>query len=301
MMNITVRQLEAVTAVAERGSFTRAAAALGITQPALSQQIRDLETALGIRLFDRTTRRVEPTRAGTEFIVTAGKVLGDLRLALTNAADLASRARGRLAIAAPPLLASTVLPQAIATFRRANPGIEIAVFDLAPDRVVARVASGEADLGIGTFSPDEPGMSVSVIARDRMMLFEPANAPGNPGPLAWSDLAGLTHIMLTRESALRFMVDHGLATAGVTVRPAFEVTQITTVLSMIEAGLGVAVLPAYARLVGHGATIRMRPLIAPELTRDIGILKATDRSLPPGADAFIRTLSRRITAASEGL
>lgn len=298
-MNITIRQLEAAAAVAEHGSFTRAATALGMTQPALSQQIRELEALLRIRLFDRTTRRVVPTKAGAEFIVTAVKVLADLGRAVSHAADLANRARGRLAVAAPPLLASTVLPAVIAAFSRMHPGIEVALFDVAPDRVMARVASGEADLGIGTFPTDGQGLIFSPIARDRLMLFERDDGAPAP-PCRWEDLSSHAHIALTRESALRFTVDHGFAMAGQTMRPAFEVTQIATALSMVAEGLGVAVLPAFARLIGPASGIRSRALIAPELTRDIGTLRAADRSLPPGADDFLRILARRIISAAEG-
>ena len=294
-MNISLKQLEAIVTVADRGNFTRAAAALGTTQPALSLQVRELEDELGLRLFDRTTRRVEPTRAGVEFIIAARKMLGDLRLAVSNAADLANRQRGRIAIAAPPLLASAVLPRVIATFGKLHPGIEITVWDVASDRIVEKVMSGEADLGLGTFTLREPSLSATTLVRDRLMLFCPAGSPLAQGaPQSWASVADEPQIMLTRESGLRFLVDHGFELVGRSLKPAFEVSQIGTALAMVEAGLGVAILPAYAGLIAEQRRVVTYALEDPVLTREISIIRSQDRSIQPGADEFCRILARQV-------
>src|SRR5580692_5033636 len=124
-MNITIRQIQCFLQVATLGSFTRAAEKMHTMQPALSQQIRDLETELGIRLFDRTTRRVELTEGGAEFRNIAAKIIEDLESATRHAHELAERKRGRVIVAAPPLLASAVVPRAIVDFRNKYPGIEV--------------------------------------------------------------------------------------------------------------------------------------------------------------------------------
>ena len=120
-MNITIRQIQSFLNVADLGSFTRAAEKMHTMQPALSQQVRDLESELGIRLFDRTTRRVELTEGGAEFRNIATKIIDDLEAAARNAHELAERKRGRVIVAAPPLLASAVVPRAIADFRNKYP------------------------------------------------------------------------------------------------------------------------------------------------------------------------------------
>jgi len=109
-MNITIRQIQSFLNVADLGSFTRAAEKMHTMQPALSQQVRDLESELGIRLFDRTTRRVELTEGGAEFRNIAAKIIEDLEAAARNAHELAERKRGRVIIAAPPLLAAAIVP-----------------------------------------------------------------------------------------------------------------------------------------------------------------------------------------------
>src|SRR4051812_23779186 len=149
-MNVTFRQLQAFAAVAAAGSFTRAAERLHVTQSAVSVLIRELEADLGIRLFDRTTRRVEITEAGIDFRAGAEKLIADMEHAVRHTHDLVERKRGRITVAAPPLLAAAFLPRTIQAFQRAYPGIRVALIDVPTDQIVSRVKSGEADLGVGT-------------------------------------------------------------------------------------------------------------------------------------------------------
>lgn len=297
VMNITVRQLQGVIAVAERGNFSRAAEALGTTQPALSLQIRELEETIGLRLFDRTTRRVEPTRAGQDFIRAIGKILGDLDLAVARVSEIASRRRGRISIAAPPLLASVILPQTIAKFRAIHPGIEIALADLPTDRIVERVIGGEADLGLGTFTTRDPALTSQALISDSLTLFvAPGDSLAGDAPLEWRALRETPLVTLTKESGIRFLVDHGCESAGFAPHIVQEVTQIATVLALVEAGLGAAVLPTYALAVARGMKLVARPLIAPVVKREISLVRSLERSLPPGADDFIRILTRQVQA-----
>jgi len=165
-MNISIRQIQAFLQVAALGSFTRAAEKLHTMQPALSQQVRDLEAELGIRLFDRTTRRVELTEGGAEFRNIAAKVIEDLEAAARNAHDLAERKRGRVVIAAPPLLAAAVVPKAIVGFREQYPGLSVRLIDARSDQIVELVRTGQVDCGIGTFHAGEESIRFHV-ARTR--------------------------------------------------------------------------------------------------------------------------------------
>ncbi len=295
IMNITVKQLEAAVTVAERGNFTRAAEVLGTTQPALSLQIRELEEALGLRLFDRTTRRVEPTRAGMEFVRSVKKILGDLDHAVSKTAEIANRQRGRISIAAPPLLAAVVLPATIRQFRAEFPGIDIVLADVSSDKIVERVMTGEADLGLGTFVTREPALTSMPLLKDALTLFYPTGSPfAGEGPIAWGQLKDALHITLSRESGIRFLVDHGCELAGFTARIAHEVTQMSTALALVEAGLGVSILPTYAFAIARQLNVGARPLIDPVLTREISLVRSSERSVPPGADVFSRMLGRQV-------
>ena len=150
-LNVTIRQIQAFLAVAELGSFTRAAERLHAAQPALSLLLRQLEDELGARLLDRTTRRVELTEAGREFKNSADRILDELHHAARSARDHAARRRGRISIVAPPLLAAVLLPDAIA--ESARPSRHRDQADRSADRqIVDLVRSGR---GVGTFAVDE--------------------------------------------------------------------------------------------------------------------------------------------------
>ncbi|MBL8808383.1 MAG: LysR family transcriptional regulator [Rhodospirillales bacterium] len=285
-MNIDIRHLRAFQAVAETGAFRRAAERLRMSQPALSAQIRDLEREVGVVLFDRTTRRVELTGAGREFLPQAAKLLGDLEAALRGLTDLAQHRRGHVAVACAPLLASVMLPELIATFLAAHPGIRISLIDARTDQIVDKVRSGEADLGIGTFADAEPGIARTRLFRDELLLFVPRRAPAPRRAATWAEIADEPLVALTRESGLRALVEMGFGTLGRPARPAYEVAQVTTAVALVEAGLGVAVLPAAARAIAHDRRVTLRALGQPRVARDVSLIVASGRSPTPAAQAF---------------
>lgn len=292
-MKPSLRQLECFQAVADLGSFSRAAERLNTTQPALSQAIRDLETGLGARLFDRTTRRVELTEAGRAFAPAALSALTEIDRAVSNVQDLASLRRGTLRIAAPPLLAGAALPAVIRETAALHPDLTLRIEDLGTDAIVGRVRSGEADLGLGTFHAGEDGVVLTPVLRDRLVAFVAADHPLAAGAeLPWAMLSGQPQVALTRESGLRLLAEVGFESAGLPFRPALEVHQIHTVLSLVEQAGLIAVLPAYAAAAIHGRAIVTRPLGAPEIAREISLLRARDRAPSPAHVAVAAILTR---------
>lgn len=294
-MNLTLRQLQAFLAVADLNSFTRAAARMRMAQPALSLLIRELEASLGVRLFDRTTRRIELTEAGREFRASVSRIIDDLEHAARNIGDLRERNRGRVTIAAPPLLAAAMLPEAIAEFRRGYPGIAIAIVDTRTDLIVQRARTAEVDCGIGTFPQDEDGIVYTRVAADRLMLFCPAdNALSRSRRIAWRELEGRPVIALTRDSGIRLLTEAVFESIGQSLRPAFEVSEVNTALGLVRAGLGLAVLPAYAQALASFQNLAARPLIRPSVTRDISIIAPLGRSLSPATEVFTRFLRTNV-------
>jgi DNA-binding transcriptional LysR family regulator len=287
-MNVELRHLRGFLAVAEAGAFRRAAERLRISQPALSALIRDLERQIGVTLFDRTTRRVEMTQAGREFLPQAEKLLADLDGTLRGLTDLAQHRRGQVTVACAPLLASVMLPDLIAAFVRAFPGMRVSLIDAATDRIVDKVRGGEADLGIGTFAPGETGIARTRLLRDTMMLFAPADGRKQSRTAKWVEIADAPLIALTRESGLRALVETGFGALGRPARPAYEVSHVTTAVALVEAGLGVAVLPAIARAIAHERRVTLRELRDPQVGRDISLIAAAGRSLTPAAAAFAK-------------
>ncbi|MCA1299477.1 LysR family transcriptional regulator [Stappia indica] len=292
-MKVTLRQIECFLAVAEFGNFSRASRRMNLAQPALSQAIRDLEAELATRLFDRTTRRVELTEAGREFRASAQKIYEDLELAVQSVHELAERKRGRIRIAAPPLLAAVVLPQAIADFHRRHPGISVELADVGTEQILDSVRSGRADCGLGTFSPAEDGIERVPLSRDSLMLFcDQKSAFNGAASVNWRDLAGQPLITLTRDSGIRLLVEVGFETAEVPLKPAYEVSQITTAIALVEAGLGIAVLPTYALAAAQYRKVSGKLLTGPSISREVVMIHATGRSVSPAVSAFAAVLRR---------
>jgi DNA-binding transcriptional LysR family regulator len=299
-MNITLRQIQAFRTVAEFGSFTRAAERLNLAQPALSLSIRELERELNLKLFDRTTRRVELTSAGREFLLSADKLLADLDRAVRNAQDLSERKRGRIVVAAPPLLAAMIVPTAIAEYSKAFPGIDVGLIDArVGDQILDRLRGGEADLAIGTFDERADGIRRETLAQDSLALFcAPSSPLAKKRRLRWSDLRDHKLIMLTRDSSIRVLTERTLAQNGHDAgKPLYEVSQMTTAVMLAEAGLGVTVLPAYAWSFARGREIVSRPLIEPQVMRDVYLIQPESRSLSPAAEGFARVLRTHTRAA----
>lgn len=287
-MNVELRHLRGFMAVAEAGAFRRAAERLRISQPALSALIRDLEQQVGVSLFDRTTRRVEMTQAGREFMPQAEKLLADIDTSLRGLTDLAQRRKGHVAVACAPLLASVLLPGLIAAFTRAYPGVRVSLIDAGTDMIVDKVRGGEADLGIGTFAAGEAGISQTRLMHDTLMVFAPAAETGGRKrrSTTWAEIADAPLIALTRESGLRALVEMGFGGLGRPARPAYEVSHVTTAVALVEAGLGIAVLPAIARKIAHDRRVALKELRGPQVGRDISLIAAAGRSLTPAAAAF---------------
>lgn len=290
-MRVAIKQIEAFLAVAEYKSFSAAARHIGVAQPALSTTIRDLETELGVRLLDRTTRRVELTQAGEEFRISTSKILEDLGHAVQNTRDLAARRRGRIRIAAPPLLSSTIVPWAIAAFQREYPGITVELLDAPAQDIRAEVLSNNADCGLGTFSAHEEGIERTVLMRDSLALFMPSGHPlAANAYVRWEDMANLPLIAMARSSGIRRLMEVGAESASQVLRPKFEASLVTTALAFVGAGLGVAVLPTYALSRADQIDLVARPLVDPTVSRDLCLIRASGKSLSPAVSSFITAL-----------
>ncbi len=290
-MSVTFRQLEALIAVAETRNFTRASEKLRMAQPMVSSLIQDLETELGFRLFDRTTRRVELTEAATEFLQDARRLTGDIQGAIRRARDVGARRRGHITVGAPPLLAAVLLPQVIGAFAQSSPGISVTLVDRSVSVIYDLLRAGEINLAVGTFRRNEDGIARIPLVSYRLALVCRADHPlaANLHP-RWSNLAGAPLLALRRGNGIREQVERGHAAAGLDAAPAFELDQITTILSMVEAGFGITVLPLYALTVIPKNSLVARPLADPPVTREIDVAHRDDRSLSPGAADFVRLL-----------
>ncbi|MEZ2410137.1 DNA-binding transcriptional LysR family regulator [Bosea sp. OAE752] len=287
-MNFDVRQLRAFIAVAEHGSFTRAAAALNLSQPALTVQVRALEEALGLRLFDRNTRNVALTRLGRELLPELQRVLRELEALLDKTRQLARMAGGMVRIAVLPSFASSLLPDVIARFRAQHPEIGFALRDVVASGVTALTLAEEVDLGItgGPFEDAELELMLSSV--DRMHAVFPSGHTLDDGTSpSLAAVARHPLVLMSRATSVRAVVDAAVAAEGLVAEVAAEATYMSTAVGMVRAGMGIAILPETAMEIKALPMLRSAPIDDPRLARSISVIKRRGRTLPPASAAFL--------------
>jgi LysR family carnitine catabolism transcriptional activator len=290
-MNFNLSQLRAFVAVARAASFTRAAALLHLSQPALSVRIRSLEAVLGLRLLDRNTRAVRMTAVGRELLPVFERVLADIRAVAENARELAAGGRGTVRVAALPSVCTRLLPAAIASLRASHPGITVQLHDLVARRIVGALLAEEADVGIGTFERNEAGLEVSPLFEDRMVAVFPARHPLRAKRrVTLAELARWPLVSMDTQSSVRALVNRALAAQRIAAAPAFEVTYMSTALALVQARLGVAILPATAFELGTVRGLESRPIAGAHMRRRIGVAHKAGRSPAPAAATFVAVL-----------
>jgi LysR family carnitine catabolism transcriptional activator len=286
-VNVTVRQLRAFAALAGVGSFTRAAEALHVTQPALSSQIRELEGALGVRLFDRSTRAVVLTTTGRELLPIADQILAGLDGLVSHASGVAARRIGRVSVAALPSIAATLFPEAIVRFRARHPGIGVALQDALAGGVADRVRDGLVDFGVSGAIVSDPNLSFESLGTDRMLAALPAGHPlARSRRMRLAELLEQPLILMNRDSSVRVIVDRAAAALGHVIVPAFETAFMSTATSLVRAGLGVTLLPASSSGFAELSGLVLRPVEDASLARPIGLVHRVGRSLSPAAELF---------------
>ena len=286
-MNITLRQLRAFIAVARTGSFTLAAESLFVTQSALSGLIKELEQSLGVRLFDRSTRRIQLSDIGREIFPLIDKTLLDLDGVLEEVANLKALKKGLVRVAAPQLMASTLLPEVIAAYRAARPEIDIRLVDCAVESVVSRVFSGEVDLGIGPErDPNSDIQAEELFTLPFHAVFPPAHPLAARQEIRWAELVGYPLITLEGQFTERLSMDLHDGVRELDLAPQATVTFMSTALSMVSAGLGVTICIPYAASLVRLHGLQMRPLVAPVVPRRFYVFTRNGRSLTPAAQSF---------------
>lgn len=295
-MSITLRQLRAFAAAVETGSFGRAARALHLSQPALTVQIRGLEQALGLQLFDRSARGVQPTEAGRDFAAAFGRVLAELDGLVAEARDRAARRSGTVPLAVLPSVAATLLPPVLERLRRQHPGIRVLVRDAVAGRVAAQVRSGEAELGIGTLPAPDPALWAEPLFEDELLaVLPPGHALAAARQLTPAMLAAQPLVLTDPASSLRALAEQAFAEAGETLRPACEVTYMSTAMALVRAGIGIGILPSTAPELRQPPLLETRPILAGAMRRRLLLLSRAGASLSPAAEA----LARQLRAAAE--
>lgn len=296
-LNLSTRQIKALMALAEQCNFTRAAQQCHLSQSAFSTLIRTLEDAIGVRLFDRNTRNVELTPEGRLFLAAATRVMEDLRLALEDLGEHAARRRGRVAVAALPSLAAGWMPDVLAEFRAAYPGIELDVSDVLSEPCVEYVRSGRVDFSLAAIRSGAPELQTDFFCEDNFHLVCRRDHPlARRRRPQLAELAAEPFIHLARSSSVRQHIEAAIYPSK--MNHVMELEQLSTVAGMVRAGLGITVVPALTLFHFDMPELATQPIETPGLHREIFVIRRRDRSLSVAAQTLLGFLVLRKPAVA---
>jgi DNA-binding transcriptional LysR family regulator len=297
LINVSPADLEAFLAVAESGSFSRSAARLGLSQPAVSARIKHLEDVLGVTLFHRTSRRVAISESGERLRVRLERTMGELRRLLDEFDAEASLRKGRVKIGASPSVAASFLPEAIARFNSRFPDIEITLLDDFYGRDLERLAKGDVDFAVIPFDQPMEQFRFELLLRDS---FSPIVANGHRlaarKRVTLADLAAEPLVTMPPESAAWATLKSAFGKSGLPFHPRFQTQSSLSVVAMVRAGLAVGFVTRLgaAQVLTSGVT--QLALSDCEIGRDVGIATVEGRSLPRAASMFCKVLREVIPA-----
>lgn len=290
-INCEILDLRAFLMVVELGSFHRTAEALNLSQPALSRRIQKLEGTIGAPLLERTTRHVAPTAVGEELVPLVRRMLEEFDSSLFAFRGLGERRGGLVTIACLPTAAFYFLPSVIRQFNGQYPSIRFRILDIPATDGLQAVARGEVEFGVNIMGSSDPDLIFDRLAEDPFVLAMRKDHPlASRDVVSWDDLAPYQLITVYRSSANRILLDSALNRSGLTLRWSYEVTHLSTSLGLVEADLGISVLPRTATPQGEHPFLVTRPIRDPEISRTIGVVRRRGGTLSPAAELFMRML-----------
>ncbi|WP_431274743.1 LysR family transcriptional regulator [Variovorax ureilyticus] len=295
-MNVTLRQLRVFQAVAEERNFSRAGDRVGLTQPAVSRAIVELESQLGLKLLDRTTREVVLTEAGQSLALRLDRVLDELDQALAEVHGMAGARRGKVRVASSPTLSANLMPACIAECARRDPEIELVLLDRIQQDVLDSVRAGEVDFGVVVEPPSADDLHCEAILDDPFCLvMAPGHRLAEKASVRWPMLDGEQLVLLDYASGSRRLIDDALAAHGARCEVRQQVGHPTTAFRMVEQGIGISVMPAMAMPPSGLPALVVRPLL-PKIRRSIMLVHRRNRAPSPLAQrvwALIREVAGR--------
>ncbi len=284
-------QLRYFEAIARAGHMTRAAAGLGVSQPALSAALRKLEVEVGAELVHRTPKGVELTEAGRVFLEHAGESLRRAEAGVRAVRELTGLEAGSIRIGGGATAVGRLLPPVVSAFRAKHPGVRFYIREAGSAAVAGAVASGELDLGLVTLPLPErstrPGdLLTAELLLDELRLIVPAgHALAEHESFEWADLEGAAVVGFEAGSAVRDVIDRAASAHGVALDTVMELRSLDSIRRMVAAGIGVGFVSGLVLDKGEGLTCRDG-----RITRPLAIARSSARAPSAAVAEFERTL-----------
>ena len=297
---LDIRRLSLFLSVVDHGGFTRAARAVHISQPALSQAIAELEAELGCQLFHRLGRDIRLTSAGEALVGSARTVLRQIDRARQTTAEIAGLSGGRLDLSTLRSLAPDPLPELLGPFVVSHPAVEIRIASPDdPEELVDHLRTGAAEVGI-TDSAHVPGdLGSTPLGEQRLVVVLPPGTPAPAGALSPAELAELPLIVTPLHTSGRDRLDRLLRDHGLRPRVRIETNQREALLPLVLAGAGAAVMPErLGRIAAASGAVPVA--VQPGIVRPLSLVHR-DAPLSPAAATFVRMSEQVRQATGEGV
>ncbi|MCT7376745.1 LysR family transcriptional regulator [Chelativorans salis] len=274
-----LRQLNYFVRVAENGSFSRAAIALQVAQPALSRQIAKLEEELGVPLMHRHGRGVTLTAAGDLLLASSRDVLNRLQATTRDIAEIASRLSGSAVVGLPPTVGRILSAPLARMFKQHFPAVKLQIVEGFSGNVLEWLSSGRIDVGVLYSDPGQAPMIAEPLVEEELMLIGAPGMPGSPGkkPIAFRAMARLPLILPSRPHGLRRLIDTLAADSAAELNVVMEVDSLHTMLELTRERLGFTILPA-ATIDGARGALEAFAIAEPNVTRTLYLATGPQRS-----------------------
>jgi DNA-binding transcriptional LysR family regulator len=296
-MKVDTLGVQAFISIADQGGFQRAANELHISQTAITRRLQNLETHLGIKLIERTTRAVSLTATGRDFLPQARRLMNELSNALVEIFESGKARRGDVCVACVPTAGIQFLPRIIQEYAESFPDNRITILDHSSAAVADAIVRREAELGITVAQTHHPDLSNIRLLTDQFALICRDDHPlSNKKSLAWRELTPYPLIFAGQANANRSVLDQALGSSNVKLQLHYEVQRSSTALGLVAEGVAVAIVPRLAMQKGAYPRLRAVALIDPIVTRSLVLVRRKSAHLSPAAQALYELIRRRAPA-----
>jgi DNA-binding transcriptional LysR family regulator len=291
MRSINLDQLRAFVEVAKCGSFTAAAKALNLSQPAVTHQVQELERRFKVALLERIGKRAYPTHAGESLIDHARRLLEEDARTLVNMRRFSDGWLGRVRIGTSMTVLRYALPPILQQLKTKHPQLELILKAGLTASTLQMLKTNDLDLGLCALPIADPAFDTTPLFDDELFAILPANQEGVPKKVTPAFLSRCPLILGNEASALRRAVTDWLALAGPPPNPVMEFDNVETIKSLVAVGLGASIVPGLSLRAGHGpaANIRVVP-ISPRAKRRIGLVRLKGKRDTEGVKLVVTAL-----------
>jgi DNA-binding transcriptional LysR family regulator len=292
---INLKLLQTFMLVAEHNSFRHAADETRRSQSAVSTQIKQLESQLGVPLFHRTTRRVQLTTEGEQLLVSSRRAIQEVELCLRKLNETVDIKRGRIALSCSPTIAATRLPRILSIFEQDYPGIQMFIREQSSDDLFNSVRNQEVDFGIGPTIQSSDFEFETILNDDLYALVPRHLMPKAKESITLEQLARLPILLLNPATALRSLLEDTMRARKLRFTTKYEFTQAQTLISMASVGLGAAILPKTVTPDARDTPCHVLRVVDPPLFRQVAIITVRGQALSPAAARLAQLLRQFIS------